>query len=193
VNDAQIVDLDRITRSQAHLLAVINDILQFAKLEAGSVEITVEKIPLKNVLVAAAELIRPQAESKKLAVIFDECDESLVVCADHDRLLQILLNLLSNAVKFTPEGGSITVRCHADGDSAVTSISDTGIGIPPDQQQRIFDPFVQVHSGTTRASDGVGLGLAISLDMARQMKGEISVESAPDRGSTFRISLPRAV
>jgi PAS domain S-box-containing protein len=193
VNDAQIVDLDRITRSQAHLLAVINDILQFAKLEAGSVEITVEKIPLKNVLVAAAELIRPQAESKKLAVIFDECDESLVVCADHDRLLQILLNLLSNAVKFTPEGGSITVRCHADGDTAVTSISDTGIGIPPDQQQRIFDPFVQVHSGTTRASDGVGLGLAISLDMARQMKGEISVESAPDRGSTFRISLPRAV
>jgi PAS domain S-box-containing protein len=193
VTDAQVADLDRITRSQAHLLGLINDILQFAKLEAGQVEITVEKTPLKAVVVSAAELVKPQAESKNIAIIFDRCDESLVVCADRDRFLQILLNLLSNAVKFTLDGGSITISCDADGETARISICDTGVGIPTDQQERIFDPFVQVHGGTTRPSDGVGLGLAISRDIARQMKGEISVTSSPGVGSTFTVTLPRVV
>jgi PAS domain S-box-containing protein len=193
VNDAQVTDLDRITRSQAHLLGVINDILQFAKLEAGQVEITAEKIGLKEVLVSAAELVKPQADSKKVKLVFDDLEETLVVCADRDRLLQIILNLLSNAVKFTPEGGTITLGWRVSETHALIDIADTGVGIPDDQQERIFDPFVQVHTGTTRPSEGVGLGLAISRDMARQMKGEISVKSAPRMGSTFTVSVPRVV
>ena len=193
VNEAQVTDLDRITRSQAHLLGVINDILQFAKLEAGQVEITVEKIGLNAVLGSAAELVKPQADAKKLTLAFDDCDDNVVVCADRDRLLQILLNLLSNAVKFTPESGTITIGCRVSATHALIDIVDTGVGIPQDQQERIFDPFVQVHSGTTRSSEGVGLGLAISRDMARQMKGEISVKSAPLMGSRFTVSVPRVV
>jgi signal transduction histidine kinase len=193
VNEAQVTDLDRITRSQAHLLGVINDILQFAKLEAGQVEITVEQIGLNAVLGSAAELVKPQAEAKKLTLAFDECNDNVAVYADRDRLLQIILNLLSNAVKFTSENGTITLGCRVSAAHALIDIADTGIGIPEDQQERIFDPFVQVHSGTTRASEGVGLGLAISRDMARQMKGEISVKSAPLMGSIFTVSVPRVL
>jgi signal transduction histidine kinase len=191
VNEAQVADLDRINRSQAHLLSVINDILQFAKLEAGQLEIEAQNFPLANALVSAEELVKPQADARNISLFFERSDESVLVRADRDRFQQIVLNLLSNALKFTAEGGAVKVTSSSTPENVSVLVADSGVGIAPDQLERIFDPFVQVQSGPTRSSDGVGLGLAISRDIARQMGGEVSVESRPNEGSTFTLTLPR--
>jgi PAS domain S-box-containing protein len=191
VTEAQISDLDRINRSQAHLLGIINDILQFAKSEAGQLEINLETFPLDAALSTVEELVAPQLESRQLAYEYVQGDKSVTVRADRDRFQQIVLNLLSNAIKFTPEKGTVTVSWRLSGNAVVIEVADTGIGIETSQLERIFDPFVQVHSGTTRTSEGVGLGLAISRDMARQMAGDITVRSSPGKGSTFSLVLPR--
>ena len=191
VTEAQVADLDRINRSQAHLLGIINDILQFAKLEVGQLEISVEDFFVDAALAVTAELVAPLLEAKKLSYTYQHGDESVTVRADRDRFQQIVLNLLSNAIKFTPETGKITVSWHLNENNVVIEVADTGIGIEPSQLDRIFDPFVQVQSGTTRTSEGVGLGLAISRDMARQMGGDITVRSKTGSGSTFGLVLPR--
>jgi len=113
------------------------------------------------------------------------------VRADRDRFQQIILNLLSNALKFTESGGSVTVSWRLERDQVLIDVEDTGIGIAASQFERIFNPFVQVQSGNTRTSEGVGLGLSISRDMARQMGGDISLRSELGKGSTFTLSLPR--
>ncbi len=191
VNDAQKADLDRINRSQAHLLGIINDILKFAKLESGQLEIHIEEFPVDAALAAAEELVRPQLEAKGVRYRYVGGDKSVTVRADRDRLEQIVLNLLANAVKFTPEGGSVTVSWEEKGNQVLMHVTDTGIGIASDQVERIFDPFVQVDASTTRKSEGVGLGLAISRDLARQMGGDVSVTTETGRGSTFTLALPR--
>ncbi|GAC1485977.1 MAG: hypothetical protein NVS1B5_08100 [Gemmatimonadaceae bacterium] len=191
VTAAQVADLDRINRSQAHLLGIINDILQFAKLEVGQLEISVEDFSVNAALGVTKELIAPLLEAKKLSYTCQQGDESVTVRADRDRFQQIVLNLLSNAIKFTPKKGKITVSWHLDEDNVVIEVADTGIGMDASELDRIFDPFIQVHSGTTRTSEGVGLGLAISRDMARQMAGDITVRSKSRRGSIFSLVLPR--
>ncbi|HUQ99822.1 MAG TPA: PAS domain S-box protein [Gemmatimonadaceae bacterium] len=191
VNEAQVADLERINRSQAHLLAVINDILQFAKIEAGQLEIEEHNFPLASALAAAEELVKPQADAKKISLSFERSDESILVRADRDRFQQIVLNLLSNALKFTPEAGTVKVTSSSTPEQVSVLVADSGVGIPADQLERIFDPFVQVQSGPTRTSDGVGLGLAISRDMARQMGGDVSAESRAGEGSTFTLTLPK--
>ena len=191
VNDAQRADLDRINRSQAHLLGIINDILKFAKLESGQLEVKMEEFPVGEAVRAAEELVKPQLESKKIKYEHLPGDEKLIVRSDRDRFQQIVLNLLANAAKFTPEGRTVTVSWEAKGDKILTRVVDTGIGIPPDQLDRIFDPFVQVDASTTRESEGVGLGLAIGRELARQMGGDVTVSSILGRGSTFTLTLPR--
>jgi PAS domain S-box-containing protein len=191
VTAAQVADLDRINRNQGHLLGIINDILQFAKLESGRLEMKVEPFPVEAALDVAEELIGPQLEARKISYTYLGGDKSVKVCADRDRSQQVVLNLLSNAMKFTPDGGRIAVGWRVVGEQVLIDVADTGIGIATDQLQRIFDPFVQVQSGNTRTSEGVGLGLAISRDMARQMGGEVSVKSELGKGSTFTLSLPR--
>jgi len=190
VTEAQVADLDRINRNQAHLLGIINDILQFAKLEVGQLEINLENFPIDAALSISEELVGPQLESRQLSYAYQHGDDSVSVRADRDRFQQIVLNLLSNAIKFTPERGTITVSWRVSGNNVVIEVADTGIGIDQTQLERIFDPFVQVHSGTTRTSEGVGLGLAISRDMARQMGGDITVRSKSGKGSTFSLLLP---
>jgi len=190
VTEAQVADLDRINRSQAHLLGIINDILQFAKLEVGQLEIELENFAIDAALSVAEELVGPQLESRQLSYVYQHGDDSVNIRADRDRFQQIVLNLLSNAIKFTPEKGTITVSWRVKGNNVVIEVADTGIGIHKTQLARIFDPFVQVHSGTTRTSEGVGLGLAISRDMARQMGGDITVRSKSGEGSTFSLLLP---
>ena len=191
VTEAQIADLDRINRSQNHLLGIINDILQFAKVESGQLEMKVDSFPLEAALDVAEELVRPQLEAKAIGYTHVRGDNSVQVRADRDRFQQIILNLLSNAMKFTPGGGNITVSWRLEKDRVLVDVIDTGIGIAAGQYERIFHPFVQVEAGTTRTSEGVGLGLAISRDMARQMGGEISVNSELGSGSTFTLTLPR--
>jgi len=193
VTEEQVADLERINRSQSHLLGIINDILQFAKLESGPLEMTVDEFLVETALDTAEELVRPQLEARKISYARLRGDKSARVRADSDRFQQIVLNLLSNALKFTPEGGRITVAWRIEQQRLLIDVADTGIGIAVDQFERIFDPFVQVQSGTTRTSEGVGLGLAISRDMARQMGGDVYVTSELGNGSTFTLALPQAL
>ncbi|NUS98058.1 MAG: PAS domain-containing sensor histidine kinase, partial [Gemmatimonadaceae bacterium] len=184
--------LGRIQRSQQHLLSLINDVLNFAKLEAGRVEYHITDVDLSRVLATVAPMVEPQLGEKQLA--YDvRIPAGLHVRADAERLQQIVLNLLSNAIKFTNPGGTIDVsaeRLPGDPSTIALRVRDTGIGIPQDKQESIFDPFVQAHRNLTRSTEGTGLGLAISRDLARAMRGELAVFSEVGRGATFTLTLP---
>jgi signal transduction histidine kinase len=179
----------RIQRSQRHLLGLINDVLNFARIEAGQVSIELGPVAVKEAVAAVESLVAPQLEAKGHRYRFDECDTSLTARADAERLQQILLNIVSNAIKFTPAGGEISVACVGDASHVRISISDTGPGIPADKLERIFEPFVQLDSGRTRLHGGAGLGLAISRDLARAMGGDLTVHSTLGKGATFVLSL----
>ena len=190
VTQDQLNDLERIRRSEMTLLTLINDLLSFAKLESGSVQYAITEMPVDEALQAASEFVELQVHAKSVKFIHIPCPASVVVRADPDKVKQILLNLLSNAVKFTEPGGAITVRCTRDAERAHLYVTDTGPGIPRDKLDVIFDPFVQVDQRLVREHPGVGLGLAISRDLARGMDGELSVTSTVGEGSTFVLSLP---
>jgi PAS domain S-box-containing protein len=192
VTDAQREDLRRIRRASQHLLSLINDILNYARLEAGSVELHLSDIVLADALAEMEALITPQLQATGVAYEYLPCDRSLRVHADREKLDQILLNLVGNAVKFTDRDGHITLSCSTDDASHVRVIvKDTGRGIPRAKLQSIFDPFVQVDRHLTpERQQGVGLGLAISRDLARAMHGDISVESDAGQGATFVLTLP---
>jgi len=190
VTQDQLNDLERIRRSQMTLLTLINDLLSFAKLESGSVQYAITEIAADEALQAASEYVELQLNAKSVKFVHVPCPASVVVRADPDKVKQILLNLLSNAVKFTDPGGTITVRCTRDAERAYLYVTDTGPGIPADKLHVIFDPFVQVDQRLVREHPGVGLGLAISRDLARGMDGDLSVTSAVGEGSTFTLSLP---
>ncbi|GLC26914.1 PAS domain-containing sensor histidine kinase [Roseisolibacter agri] len=196
VTEEQRADLARIQASQRHLLGLINDVLNYAKLETGAVRYDLEAVPVDEALRAAQELVIPQARAKGLTLTVDAGAPAPRVRADAEKLRQILANLLSNAVKFTPAGGTIALCARAEGDAAGAAVRvrvrDTGIGIPADRLDAIFEPFVQVRSDLTRTAEGTGLGLAISRDLARGMGGDLTAESAPGAGSTFTLTLPAA-
>ena len=188
----QDVDLARISRSQQHLLSLINDILNFARLEAGRVEYDSVRIAVSDLLSGLESMVGPQLAAQELEFTCDPVDENLTVRADAEKVHQVLLNLLANAVKFTDKGGKVTIGCDADDEEVHIRVRDTGIGIPTERLDSIFEPFVQVNRSLTSTSGGTGLGLAISRDLARGMDGELSVDSEIGRGSTFTLSLPRA-
>jgi PAS domain S-box-containing protein len=192
VTDEQRSDLERIKRASQHLLGLINDILSFAKLEAGQVELDVGDVSVPATVAEVEGLLAPQLAAKRLQYAAGCCDAVLVARADPERLRQILLNLLGNAVKFTPEGGRIAIECAEQDREVAIHVRDTGIGIPPEALDRIFDPFVQVGRDLRAPSDGVGLGLAISRDLARRMGGDLTAASRVGEGSTFTLLLPRA-
>ncbi|HWJ23241.1 MAG TPA: CHASE3 domain-containing protein [Gemmatimonadaceae bacterium] len=196
VTDAQRKDLARIRSSQQHLLGIITDILTFARIDAGKVELTVAEVAFGPVLEEVWSMIEPQARARSIRLERSPDGDGLVVCVDRDRLAQILTNLLANAVKFTPPGGRVGVAWAARGDDTSrprleVRVSDTGIGIPADKREAIFEPFTQLDRGLTRSAEGTGLGLAISRDLARRMGGDLTVESTPGEGSTFTLTLPR--
>lgn len=185
-------DVERMRRSGQHLLGLINDILNFAKLEAGSVEFHLADTRVANVLQSLEELMRPQIDSKPLGFSQAMPDEEIVVRADEEKVRQVLLNLVTNAVKFTEAGGCVAVECDADASNVRIIVRDTGRGIPSDHLDRIFDPFVQVdRERTPRSQQGVGLGLSISRDLAKGMGGSLSVTSALGEGTAFTLTLPR--
>jgi len=191
MNEAQLADVARIKRSQLHLLSLINDILNFAKIEAGRVQMTPRHVSMSDVLGQLEAMIGPQLLEKRLTYDYQCCDPSYTAYVDPERLQQILLNLLSNAVKFTPEGGTIGVHCGPTADAMVVRVTDTGVGIPEDKLESVFEPFVQLERARWPGITGTGLGLSISRDLARAMGGDLTVKSTVDKGSTFRLEVPR--
>jgi signal transduction histidine kinase/PAS domain-containing protein len=189
----QQADLDRITRSQRNLLSLINDVLNYAKLEAGHIEFDNQKVLLHEFLADIESLVTPQLQGKGLHYEYAECDENLAVNADVEKMRQIMVNLLSNAIKFTPSGGSISVTCAPEDHIVKIQVIDTGVGIPEDKLAAIFEPFVQLDRKLTSTHEGTGLGLAISRDLARGMGGDLTAESIPGKGSTFTLTLPGSV
>jgi PAS domain S-box-containing protein len=192
VTDEQQGYLEKIQRSQRHLLQIISDLLNFSRIEAGQIEYEVAPVPLQASLHSVSAMLLPQAREKRIDLVLGPCPEALCALADAVKMEQIILNLCSNAVKFTPQGGRVEVSCEGRGDQVAVMVSDTGVGIPPDQTDRIFEPFVQLGRGLTTQHEGTGLGLAISRDLARAMGGDLTVESEPGAGSTFTLTLPAA-
>ena len=191
VTAEQLEDLHRIQRSQRHLLGLINDVLNFAKLEAGHVEFHLTPVPVHETLAEIESLVEPQLRARRLRYTYDACEPSLQVRADAEKTRQILLNLLSNAIKFTDAGGEISVSCDVPAALVCIHVRDTGSGIGPDQLERVFEPFVQLERNLASNHDGTGLGLAISRDLARAMGGDLVAESTLGEGSVFTLMLPQ--
>lgn len=192
VTPEQRQDLDRINRSQLHLLALINDILNFAKIEAGHVDVENAEVNVEEMLSRIEEFVRPQLQEKGQHYVQRCSLHAAKVCGDEDKVRQILLNLLSNAIKFTDEGGHIELACDIQGDRVSLRVTDDGLGIPADKLDAIFEPFVQVDRAySSTKHQGTGLGLSISRDLARRMNGDLTVRSELGKGSTFELTLPR--
>src|SRR5687767_12346043 len=192
VTEAQRGALARIDRSQRHLPRLINDVLNLARIEAGRVDYLVESVPLQEVIGSVLPMVEPQIASKDLRYE-SAIPSELRAKADREKVQQILLNLLTNAIKFTSQGGSLRVEAGEHSDSLVfLRVTDTGLGIPPDMIDKVFEPFIQVDASRSRATEGTGLGLAISRDLARGMGGDLTAESTFGRGSTFTLTLPHA-
>jgi signal transduction histidine kinase len=192
VSEQQREYLERIRGSQQHLLALINDLLNYSRIESGQITYERERVELPDSVERVMAMVMPQATMKRIALVHGPCSDKVIATADRLKVEQIALNLLSNAVKFTPEGGRIAVSCRTTDDAAIIDIRDTGPGIPADQRNAIFEPFVQLGRSLTSAHEGTGLGLAISRDLAQAMDGDVTVESSLGEGSTFTLRLPRA-
>jgi PAS domain S-box-containing protein len=192
LTDEQRNALIRIDANQRHLLTHINDVLSFARLEAGSIEFDLDTLSARDLLSSMEPLVAAQAAAKDIAYATEDCDPALGLRGDGERVRQILLNLIGNAIKFTPPGGSVTMACMPEAETVRIRVQDSGVGIAPEEQERIFDSFQQVDRRLNQPAEGVGLGLAISRDLARAMAGDLTVESEPGEGSTFTLHLPRA-
>jgi signal transduction histidine kinase len=192
VTNEQAEVLGRVERSQTHLARLIDDILDFARLEAGRVRISLGSVVVAEVFDDLAPILEPEAEAKRITLEVAAPPKQVAARADRHRLQQILINLVGNAIKFTPEGGRIMVDAFDDDARVLIRVADSGLGIPADRLQSIFEPFVQVDSELTRRASGAGLGLAISRDLARMMGGELTVQSEIGKGSMFSVSLPVA-
>jgi signal transduction histidine kinase len=167
-------------------------VLNFAKVDAGQAEYHLTAVPVDEALRDTESMIAPQILQKGLKYSFKGAGKAAAVLADPEKMQQIVLNLLSNAVKFTDAGGTITLSSEMAGNCVEIHVADTGAGISAEKVVKIFDPFVQAERRLNQPVQGVGLGLAISKDLARAMDGDIRVESVLGEGSTFTLSLPRA-
>jgi signal transduction histidine kinase len=183
--------LARIQNNERHLASMIEDVLSFAKVEAGRLSLTMQTVRVCEMLGSLEPLIDPELRQKELSFTCDPGDPSLIVRADPEKLRQILVNLLANAMKFTAAGGRIGVGAARVEDRIRMWVSDTGIGIPRDHLERVFEPFFQVEHGMARSHTGMGLGLAIARDFARAMGGDLRLESEPGKGTTASLELPR--
>ncbi len=194
LDDKQEGALAKVYGASQHLLALINDILDLSKIEAGRMPVRVESLRLDHLVSELSQTIEPMVRERSLAY-HTELDEALPpLRTDRTKMKQILLNLLSNAVKFTSEGG-VTVRAFPlpGGERVRIEVEDTGIGIPPEERESIFDDFRQVDQSSTRRYGGTGLGLSITRKLVGLLDGAIRVESEPGVGSTFTVDLPVAL
>jgi signal transduction histidine kinase len=183
--------ISRIQRSGKFLLGLINDVLSFAKIDAGALEVRHIDVQIGEVLDGIHTLVEPQIKSKNQIYKYNSSHEGCTVLGDKEKIEQVVLNLLTNASKFTREGGTIELSCSSRAGEVRIAVTDTGRGIEKDKLDTIFDPFVQVDRKSNESSQqGVGLGLAISRELARAMGGDLTVESTVGAGSTFTFTLP---
>ena len=187
----QIGDVGRILGAARHLLALISDVLDLSKIEAGQMSVFVEPIVVRELLSDVVATLTPMIRASGNALALLVADEVHVIRSDHVKVRQILYNLLSNAAKFTHEG-TITLRARVEGAALVVEVEDTGIGIAPEYLERLFGAFTQADDSTTRRYGGTGLGLALSRSFCTLLGGEITVVSEVDRGSRFTVRLPCA-
>ena len=196
VTGAQHDALARVRNAQEHLLGLINDVLNFAKLESGRIEYAMDAIDVPALVAEVCALMEPQFIAKGIDFTIERVQAHsapLLMCADREKVRQVLLNVLSNASKFTPGGGAVRLTVHPDGDAQVAiAVADTGPGIPEERREAIFEPFVQLRAPYGASNEGTGLGLAISRDLARGMHGDLTVHDGAGGGSVFTLVLPRA-
>ena len=192
VTEEQHADFARVKTNQQHLAVLITEILNFVRVGSGRVPYAISDVKACDTVRHAIDLIEPLFGQKGLTFDGISGDLSIVARADPERVTQILVNLLSNAIKFTPAGGHISADCAATVDTVTLRVSDTGIGVAREKHEAIFEPFIQLKEGLADRESGVGLGLAISRDLARAMNGDLTVESTEGKGARFTLSLPRA-
>jgi signal transduction histidine kinase len=177
--------------SGTHLLGLIDQVLEYAHVESGTMRFAAAPVPLASLIAETNAIIQPLMSAAGITYSHT-APGSIIAQADAHQVRQILLNLLTNATKFTPKGGHVVLVCEANDGVVYIRVADSGVGIPSDKLEAIFQPFVQADSALTRVKGGVGLGLAISRDLARAMHGELSVSSVEGTGSVFTLTLPRA-
>jgi signal transduction histidine kinase/PAS domain-containing protein len=191
VTAKQHADFARVKTNQQHLTLIITEILNFVRVGSGGMSYALSDVNGCAALQHAVELIEPLIARRWLTFDGISGDPGIVAHADREKLTQILVNLLSNAIKFTLKGGHISADCVVSGDTVHLRVTDTGVGIAAEKQEVIFEPFVQVKEGLVGRDSGIGLGLAISRDLARAMNGDVTVESTEGKGSRFTVVLPR--
>ncbi len=184
--------LRTIHTSGQHLLALINDVLDLSKIEAGRMDLMCEAFLVEPALREVLNVIRALALKKEIEITIAVHPEDATANADKSKIKQVLYNLLSNAIKFTPQGGHVTVTARAEGKFVRITVADTGIGIPPEHHGRIFTAFYQVQGGDNREYQGTGLGLALSKRLVELHGGRIGFESEPGRGASFSFTVPLA-
>jgi signal transduction histidine kinase len=190
VTAEQAAALDRIRKNERHLLALINDILDFSKLEAGAVRLDIQDVNVSELVTSLEPLVGALFSAKGVEYSVGNCDDDLVAAGDSERIVQILVNLLSNALKATAQGGKVSIRCDGSGHTIAIRVEDTGVGIPEERLESVFSPFTQLGRALNSPHTGVGLGLAISRELARAMGGDVTVESTVGAGSIFTLTLP---
>ncbi len=191
LSEPQLEQIGRIERSAHHLLRIIEGVLAFTRVEAGKANYDFEDVPIGAALTGVEVLVGPAAEEKGIQVSLENASCFAMVHVDVEKLRQVVVNLVNNAIKFTPSGGRVRVECQTTDDEVVLRVHDTGIGIPAEKLEVVFEPFVQVDMRLSRQFGGTGLGLAIAREFARGMGGDISVVSVLGQGSTFSLRLPR--
>jgi len=189
LNEEQVKQMTMVQGSARHLLALINDVLDISKIEAGQLALSVTSFELRPSIEKMVKLVLPLAEKKGLDLKLELSDDLGTATTDQRRLEQIILNLLNNAIKFT-EKGNISISCRIEDNHYILSISDTGIGMRPEEIPNIFQPFHQIDTGLTRKYEGTGLGLSICKKLLEMMGGNIHVESQLGQGSIFTIRFP---
>jgi len=192
LTDTQRDYLETIARNGRHLLDFINELLDLSKIAAGRMQLSLEPLALDALFREVADSVRAQLEARKHKLAIEPQSETLLVTADRGRLRQVLLNLLSNAIKFTTDGGRITLSTQVAGDRVKVAVSDSGIGIAPEDQEKLFREFVQLDGSPSRRYEGTGLGLALSKRLVELQGGAIGVDSQLGKGSTFWFTVPRA-
>jgi len=192
MNTKQVKSINTIAESGHHLLALINDLLDIAKIGAGKMELELTKANVEDLCQASLRFVMEQAQKQKINLKLVMDNQSVMLTADERRLKQILVNLLSNAVKFTPNGGSVTLetKCDLESESLMFSVRDTGIGIATEDLKRLFSPFTQLDSKLSRQYAGTGLGLTLVMKLVELHGGSVAVESEIGKGSCFTVRIP---